>query len=132
MEALFSKNEILQNKNCNVLCDQIFSYISEKFKDSENPILISGRLSANLQDDKTDALENIVFITADKLIFDFHQNNAKLISPTLMGVIKQKSRTLLYFDELYVEFWLSESELIEEFFNDLAIQKKSQIPNQTL
>lgn len=131
MDTFFTEYDLLEDKLCNVLCDQILGSLREQFKDKSDMIVLSGRLALNLHEKKDTPIRNIVFITQDKEIFDYHQKNARMISPSSSGVIMFKKRTLVNFSELYLEFWLTET-VDSTMFNRLPIQIINQIPNTTL
>lgn len=132
MDAFFSEYDLLEDKLCNILCDQILGNLREKFKDGTDKIALSGRLSSNLQESEEIPIRNIVFTTDDQEIYNYFQKECRTISPTSTGAVKFKNRTLLYFPELYFEFWLSDNQLEIVKFKEIPLQKITQIPDSTL
>ena len=132
MDTFFSEYDLLEDKLCNVLCDQILGNLRENFKDGTDKIALSGRLSCNLQKVEEIPIRNIVFITDNQDIYNYFQKECRIISPTSTGAVKFKNRTLLYFEQLYFEFWLSDHQLEIIKFKELPLQKINQIPDSTL
>lgn len=134
--TLFSKHNVLADKLCNILCDQVLTTLRDKGTELEKNdefITLSGRLAANFQTNKIDPISNVVFVISDRTVFDFHQLNSKKISPTISGVANFKNRTFLYFEQLYIEVWFSETPIETIYYQgELPLQLLSQIPHETL
>lgn len=130
MNTYFTEMNLISDSLSNILCDQILGHVNEEFK--ELNFILSGRLGSNLQKDEEIMLKNIVLITDSRQVFDYHASNAKKISPSVRGIVKQQSRTLLYFENLYVEIWFAGYDLEVVTKDGMPIQKLSQIPKNTL
>lgn len=139
MDTFFSDYKIIDDGSANVFCDQIMSNIRQYFMAQEQPLndlvnrfVLSGRLSSNLQDNEEIPIKNVVFVTDSREVFDYHQKNAKAISPSNTGVISFKNHTLVYHNNLFIEVWFFPEELIVEKYELMPLQKNTQIPIETL
>lgn len=135
MDTYFKDYSILANKTANALCDQIFGHIKDHFSSDvkfNDKFVLSGRLSKNLQDELENPINNVVFITEDSEIFEYYQANSKQISPSATGIVHFKKRSLIYFDDLYIEVWFSDVPIVIGKYEDLPVQSVLQIPIETL
>lgn len=132
-DSIFQNLKVTSLDRVNQLCDQIVAYVSDAFPDakSDEKVLLSGRLSKNLQEAKNDPLENIVFITSKPEVYTYccHQLPRR-IKPN--GLVIFKNRILLYFDAVFIEIWYSELSVNEIMITGISHQAQNEIPEETL
>lgn len=110
----YQTKNVFQNKFANQTIDLIYYQIDEFAKSNSITLNLSedfgltGKAAAVLQDSEFDDLKQIVFAVSDSAIYKIITNELpKLI--TYKGVVKFKERTIFYFDDFIIEFWLMET-----------------------
>lgn len=128
----YQTKNVFQNKLANQTIDLIYYQIDEYAKSNSITLNLSedfgltGKAAAVLQDSEFDDLKQIVFAVSDSAIYKIITNELpKLI--TYKGVVKFKERTIFYFDDFIIEFWLLETLNIIDV-DTIKVQLLEEIP----
>lgn len=111
----FSDEKIFTNTSVNILCNQVFHFITEEFLNSvDTDFALTGTLAKILNGDvaASTPVKVIPFITSNTTIYDYC---AKSLPKLLNGTaIKFKDRIQLKVNDFLLEVWITDLLVITE------------------